>query len=488
MRKLRRICRAIICSRRGGVFRLLRSRCRKFIVQQYTGSIGRMPEAKNCPSYLDGHCGIAAKIAGVPVPARQNGDCLLCSQQVLPRQVNRTTLTLAMRAVSAADAKLLRLKHHDVVSVESATPSVPFNPETKILKGRGVGSELWRLLQRIGIKHRPNCSCVEWADRMNRWGASGCRDNRQQIKQHMADSAANYGWGDVAKAVGNAICSGMALRLSVLDPYGSLLDEAIRRTIDSESRRIPSPDPDWSVVITTAPRKGPTLRRCLNSLCEAGFHPVVFAEPNSIETQHETHWTERRLGVWHNWLRSCRWAVDTNAKWILTVQDDAFFHPDCKAFIESLEWPDDAAAISLYTAKHYSMRTWDKSYRPKGVKPVITRYFWGSLAMVWRREILAKVITHHIARNWMGVKPKSGNIKAVMKRRKEYPERIQNSDTAIGKICCAMRRPIYFVDPSPVTHIAKHSAIGHGGNSGRRNAIRVADVTKPLWEQVFGDA
>jgi hypothetical protein len=64
---------------------------------------------------------------------------------------------------------------------------------------------------------------------------------------------------------------------------------------------------------------------------------------------------------------------------------------------------------------------------------------------------------------------------------------VQNSDTAIGKILNRMRRPMYFVDPSPVQHIATHSAIGHGGNDGRRNAIRIADHAQPLWDQVFGE-
>ncbi|MCR9201202.1 MAG: hypothetical protein NXI04_21385 [Planctomycetaceae bacterium] len=43
---------------------------------------------------------------------------------------------------------------------------------------------------------------------------------------------------------------------------------------------------------------------------------------------------------------------------------------------------------------------------------------------------------------------------------------------------------MYFVDPSPVSHVAVHSTIGHGGNKGRRNCYRCADHDSPLADQV----
>jgi hypothetical protein len=75
---------------------------------------------------------------------------------------------------------------------------------------------------------------------------------------------------------------------------------------------------------------------------------------------------------------------------------------------------------------------------------------------------------------------------AVLDRRRENPETIANSDTAIGKIANDLGLCMYFVDPSPVSHIAKYSTIGHGGNDGRRNAYRIADHSLPLSYQVLG--
>lgn len=94
--------------------------------------------------------------------------------------------------------------------------------------GDGVGSQLWKLIEAVGIQHTANCSCLDWAERMNAWGPAGCRQARREIVQHMQASAVNYGWLEIGAAVARAITSGLALRLSVTDPYGSLLDEAIR--------------------------------------------------------------------------------------------------------------------------------------------------------------------------------------------------------------------------------------------------------------------
>lgn len=69
---------------------------------------------------------------------------------------------------------------------------------------------------------------MEWAERMNAWGPAGCRKARVEIIQHMQKSAKNYGWLEIGAAVARAIGNGLAVRLSITDPYGSLLDEAIR--------------------------------------------------------------------------------------------------------------------------------------------------------------------------------------------------------------------------------------------------------------------
>lgn len=239
----------------------------------------------------------------------------------------------------------------------------------------------------------------------------------------------------------------------------------------------------WAAVVTTAPRSPCTLRECVESLRICGWEPTVFAEPGSTAVDCETIANADRLGVWHNWLHACRWAVETGAPLVLTSQDDAAYHPDAREYMESLNWPADAAFISLYTPRHYSYRR-DRSLRPVGMNRIRTRSLWGAVALAWRREVLAEVIAHRIATRWTGARPRSGSP-AVIERRRQNPHLIANSDTAIGKIANAIGRKMYFLDPSPVTHIAPVSSIPrHGTNTGNRNAGRIADHSLPLEYQL----
>ena len=238
-------------------------------------------------------------------------------------------------------------------------------------------------------------------------------------------------------------------------------------------------DGEWFVAITTSPRKGCTLNQCIESMRVAGWEPTVFAEPKSTKTNAQTLANPTKLGVWRNWLASAHYALEnTTARLILTVQDDAIFHPESRSFMESIAWPaKDAAFVSLYTPKHYSRG------RNRGINRIATRSLWGACALVWDRDALAKVIHHPIAVSWVGVPGKGGQ--SVFDRRKADPSLIANSDTAIGKICNALGMSMWFVDPSPVYHAAVHSTIAHGDNTGRRNCGRCADHSLPLADQVM---
>lgn len=242
---------------------------------------------------------------------------------------------------------------------------------------------------------------------------------------------------------------------------------------------------NWYCAVTTAPRKDCTLIECIQSLRNCGWEPAIFAEPGSTPTDGiERHDNPARLGVWHNWLASAKHAVNVDCDFILTVQDDCIFHPDSKDFVESIDWPENAAFVSLYTPKHYTIRK-DGSLRPAGVNRIVTRSLWGACALVWKPGVLRQFVEHRVANNWAGARPRSGNP-AVIANRLANPHVIANSDTAIGKIANALERPMFFVDPSPTSHIAVHSTIGHGDNTGRRNAHRIADHSLPLAYQVLG--
>ena len=108
---------------------------------------------------------------------------------------------------------------------------------------------------------------------------------------------------------------------------------------------------------------------------------------------------------------------------------------------------------------------------------------WGACALIWPRQVLEDFVKHETAKNWIGAPTKTRNSK-VMQRRRENPDIVANSDTAIGKIMNKMGRSMWFMDPSPVEHFATTSAIMHGSNTGNRNCGRCADWNISLEEQI----
>ena len=252
----------------------------------------------------------------------------------------------------------------------------------------------------------------------------------------------------------------------------------------------PVKDTDWFVAVTTAPRQDPTTQQCLASVTQCGWNPIVFAEPGSVTISgyNYVHNSER-LGAFHNWLQTMQAALKTEAKYILSVQDDSLFHPESKQLIEQLMWPSDKVGfISLYTAKHYSQNL-SGEMKPLGLNRIITSALWGACALVFPRDAVQQILDHPLTNNWTGIPPKGMSDRDkinLLKEKKEKPYLIQNVDTLIGQVLNGIGLEMWCVDPSPVQHIAIYSSIGHANNNtGKRNCLRCADRKKPLAEQVF---
>lgn len=234
-------------------------------------------------------------------------------------------------------------------------------------------------------------------------------------------------------------------------------------------------DLKWSVVVCSAPRKKPKLQTTIDCLNKAGWHnPVVFSEPESFISTAETISNERKLGVWHNWLKAVNYALDTDADVIMTVQDDIWIHPESKQFAEACLWPeDDCGYLSLYTPAHYSTIKGVK--KPWGVYPIITRSVWGAMCLVWKPETLREVISTDRARSWVGVKKQLGQEE--YEKRKQNPELIRNLDTVLGyTISRDLGKKIYYCNPSCCQHISEDSSIGGRPATGNRAAGYLAGV------------
>lgn len=342
--------------------------------------------------------------------------------------------------------------------------------------GEGPGTELHKMIP--SWLERPNCSCRSFAKKMNIWGVEGCEKHIETIVDKLTEESKK-----------RALLSWVPKSMTRMVSY-KMAQTAINRSREKEG----SLKQDWFVAVTTAPRRDPTLQVCMDSLMINDWRPYVFAEPGNysfIGEEYKQNFilNDTKKGVWWNWVDSCKYALEnSNAKIIMTVQDDSLFHPDSRIMTEKFLWPSsDVGFISLYTPKHYSIKNHLKSKpeRPLGLNKIVTKALWGACALVWPREVLEMVMKHELIEGWLGAPLKTKSAWAErQKERKKKPWTIQNSDTGIGKIMNRMGRSMWFMDPSPVQHFAEHSAINHGDNKGRRNCGRCAKFSLPLDEQV----
>lgn len=93
----------------------------------------------------------------------------------------------------------------------------------------GPGTELKKLLASLGIMPEPGCPCIEVAAEMDRIGTAGVIDRRDEFAGVLRTGAKEWGWWDFIKVTSRAVTQLGPLRLDLLDPYGSLVDEACRR-------------------------------------------------------------------------------------------------------------------------------------------------------------------------------------------------------------------------------------------------------------------
>jgi hypothetical protein len=182
-----------------------------------------------CRQLRDNVCAIASEIAGQPAAANELA-CRYCTEQAEPRQaVNQVTVSLALKVHPPKSSEWTAIYEQHGQHLRRDTRSETHRQQlAAIMAGTGPGSQLWRLLERLGVQHSPDCGCLSRAKQMNAWGVAGCRAARAEIVGWMEAGKDRYGWATIAKAAGLAVVTGLAFRLSVTDPFGSLVDEAIR--------------------------------------------------------------------------------------------------------------------------------------------------------------------------------------------------------------------------------------------------------------------
>lgn len=102
---------------------------------------------------------------------------------------------------------------------------------------RGPGTELKKMLAQLGAIRTAGCGCDEMISKMNAWGPGGCREHRSEIVAHLRAAYKDLDWSSAAKAVAAGALAAWSLKLNPIDPLGSLVDEAIRRSENRDAEK-----------------------------------------------------------------------------------------------------------------------------------------------------------------------------------------------------------------------------------------------------------
>lgn len=94
----------------------------------------------------------------------------------------------------------------------------------------GPGTELKRLLASVGVNPAPSCDCNGRARMMDQWGPAVCRQRIEEIVGWMREGQARWGWKEKLSATAKAVANGLVFKLNPLDPFPSLIEEAIRQS------------------------------------------------------------------------------------------------------------------------------------------------------------------------------------------------------------------------------------------------------------------
>ncbi len=103
----------------------------------------------------------------------------------------------------------------------------PAEPIRGFAPPSGPGTELKAILHSLDINPVASCDCNSRANQMDAWGVQGCRDRIDEIVGWMRDGGERWGWVAGFKAASKAVLNGLAFKLNPLDPFPSLVREAI---------------------------------------------------------------------------------------------------------------------------------------------------------------------------------------------------------------------------------------------------------------------
>jgi hypothetical protein len=243
------------------------------------------------------------------------------------------------------------------------------------------------------------------------------------------------------------------------EDHGEVTLDQCKRCPDYEPRLSAGGVRTWSVGVTTAPRKKPTLGLTVESLVRAGWPQVhLFAEPATripaVAKQQTICRRSRTMGAWPNFLLSLTELVlaEPHADAYLMVQDDVQLAQGLRGYLEAELWPGRRlGVVSLYTASHHDRGDLAGFYAADHGWGV-----WGAQALVFPNAGARALLRDPAVVNHRHRGPGDGRC---------------NVDSVVGRWCRQAGLAYYMHTPSLAQHIGDTSTLWRQATAaGRRCA------------------
>ena len=203
---------------------------------------------------------------------------------------------------------------------------------------------------------------------------------------------------------------------------------------------------EWAVAVTTAPRKQATLDHCLESLIATGWKsPRIIADGDVEISANWNHLPITRripqIGAWPSYYLTLIELMmrQPHADAYLIVQDDVvmFEHPQLRAYLESILWPDRRPGIvSLFCSRAYAQPI-------SGWHRLEKNLVWGGQALIFSQEAAIHVVSDL----------------QIVRHRFQGNKGLTNIDGLIGAWAFETDTPVYVSSPSLAQHIGHVSSL-----------------------------
>jgi hypothetical protein len=203
----------------------------------------------------------------------------------------------------------------------------------------------------------------------------------------------------------------------------------------------------WSVGVTTAPRRRPTLDWTLDSLARAGWKQARLFVDSAVTipgryADYPVTYREPKLGAWPNFYLGLTELLmrDPHADAYLMIQDDVIFHDreDLRAYLETILWPSERSGpISLYCSGVLARpeRGWFQHTEP---------WFLGAHALIFSARAAHEFLT---------------DPQVLAHRSSGSNDGLANIDTIVGQWAARQGTPMIVPSPSLCRHTGQTSSI-----------------------------